>query len=227
MYKLVRNIIAPLLRMFFRIEVIGLENVPKSGGVIFAANHQAVIDSFVIPAVINRRFTYLAKSEFFTAPGIKGRIQKWFFSIGAVPVDRDDRNAGVKATELMVDILRSGGAVGIHPEGTRAPDAKIYRGKRGVIEIAWRSGAPVIPVALLGTRKANPPGSIWPHIGAKITIIIGESMYFSAPKHEIPGMVTISQSQQVKDLMEHIAELADWDYLHIDARKAKMDLMRD
>lgn len=222
-------VIGPLLGLVFRIKVVGLENVPQTGGVIFAANHQAVVDSFIIPAVIDRKFTFIAKSDYFTESGVLGWLKKKFFSIGAVPVDRDDRGAGTRAAEMLVDIVSSGGAIGIHPEGTRAPDSHVYRGKRGVIDIAWRTGAPVVPIALLGTRDANPPGVIWPRFGSTIVVSIGKPMYFVAPHHTIPAFdraqAILSQRSQTRKLMERIAELAGWHYVDIDARKAKEALL--
>ena len=229
-YWFLRRLIGFLLRRVFTIEVRGLENVPATGGLLVAANHQAVVDSFIIPVVIRRRFTFLAKMEYFNAPGFVGWLKRKFFSIGAVPVDRNDPHTNVKIAELMLGILKEGGVIGIHPEGTRAPDAHVYRGKGGIIETAWNTGVPVIPIALLGTRDANPPGRILPRFGSKIIVIIGEPMCFSPPSPHIPPLIDRPLASrlrrvQARELMERIAELAGLQYVDIDARKAKEALM--
>jgi 1-acyl-sn-glycerol-3-phosphate acyltransferase len=229
-YWILRRFIGFLLRRVFTIEVRGLKNVPRTGGLLVAANHQAVVDSFIIPVVIKRRFTFLAKTEYFDAPGFAGRLKRKFFSVGAVPVDRNDPNANAKIAELMLGVLKKGGVIGIHPEGTRAPDAHVYRGKAGIIETAWNAGVPVIPIALLGTRDANPPGRRLPRFGAKITVIIGEPMQFSPPWPHVPPLIDRPLASrlrrvQARELMERIAQLAGWQYVDIDARKAKEALM--
>lgn len=222
MYWLFRHVIVgPLLRLLFRIKVIGLENVPRTGGVILASNHQAVIDSFIIPLIVNRRVTFIAKSEYFTGKGVIGRLKKWFFSIGALPIDRSDRLAGKNAIELMKKIVAEGGTIGIHPEGTRAPDQHVYRGKTGVFDVAWATKAPIIPIALLGTKKANPPGKRWPRFFTRITVIIGEPFDVRSRVGGVPVPTLFAKAYQVSQLMRVIARLADWEYVDIDAQKVK------
>ena len=123
-------------------------------------------DSFFTPLHIKRRVTYLAKSEYFTEKGVKGRLKKWFFSgMGQVPIDRGGASAAHDALMTGVRLLNEGKLLGIYPEGTRSPDGRLYKGKTGVARMALEAGVPVIPVVMIGTDKVNPIGSkMWrPH----------------------------------------------------------------
>lgn len=221
-YTLLRDfVIRPGLRAAFRITVVGLENVPKDGPLICASNHEAVVDSFLIPALIKRRFTFMAKEEYFTATGPVGWVKKKFFGIAAVPVKRGDRDDGKRALDTLSRALKGGGAVGLHPEGTRTPGDKVYKGKGGVIDLAWETGAKVLPVALSGTSTANPPGKRIPRFRTKITVTIGEPMTFTKPPLT-PGFARLPfRSKQTEQLMREIARLAGVPYTPIDAAKSK------
>ncbi|MCK7641823.1 1-acyl-sn-glycerol-3-phosphate acyltransferase [Corynebacterium sp. CCM 8835] len=166
-------VIGPFLRLYNRPEVRGVENVPAEGGAIMASNHQTVMDSFFLPLLIPRRVTFLAKQEYFTGRGIVGKLQRAFFlSVGQVPIDRSSGNAARSAIETGIKLVREGKILGIYPEGTRSPDGRIYRGKTGVARMALATGAPVIPVAMFGTRRANPIGT-WIPRPAKVGMHIG------------------------------------------------------
>ena len=166
----------PVLQRYNRVEVSGLEHIPASGPAILASNHQAVMDSFYLPLVCPRQITFLAKKEYFTGIGLVGRAQRWFFTtVGQVPIDRTSADAGEDAMNSALRVLARGDLFGIYPEGTRSPDGKLYKGKTGMARIALRSGAPVVPVAMLGTREANPIGT-WVPRPAKVRVNIGEAI---------------------------------------------------
>ena len=103
-YWLMKRVFAgPWLKLFFRPWTRGVENVPAEGGAILASNHLAVIDSFVLPLVLDREIVFIGKSEYFTGTGIKGRLQAGFFrGVGTIPVDRSGGKAklGVKLIAL-------------------------------------------------------------------------------------------------------------------------------
>ncbi|MGV9680036.1 lysophospholipid acyltransferase family protein [Nocardia sp. NPDC003482] len=150
-------LLGPLLRLLGRPKVIGLHHVPDEGPVIVAANHLAAIDSLYLALVLPRRITFIAKQEYFTATGLRGRVERWVMTAtGQVRVDRTGGSAAADALDAAARILESGGIWGIHPEGTRSPDGRTYRGRTGVIRVAMRTGAPVVPVALTGTDRVNP-----------------------------------------------------------------------
>ncbi len=152
-------LLGPLLRLVFRPRAEGLENVPDEGPVILAANHLSYADWLFMPLVMSRRVTYVAKAEYFEAPGVKGWLQKTFFSgSGQVPIDRSGANAAAGALKTQLRLLRDGQICGIFPEGTRSHDGRLYRGRTGVARLALEAGVPVIPVAVVGTDTIAPPG---------------------------------------------------------------------
>jgi len=174
-YWLYKNIlIGPFLRVWNRPVIEGVEHIPATGAAIVASTHQAVMDSFFFPLMSPRRITFPAKSEYFTAPGLKGRLQKWFFtSIGQIPVDRGSANAGDATLNAARTVLGRGDVLGIYPEGTRSPDGRIYKGRTGMARIALATDAPIIPVAMIGSRDANPIGT-WIPRPAKVRMNVGE-----------------------------------------------------
>ncbi len=174
LYGVLHRIIPPLLRAIWRPRVIGLENLPASGPLILASNHQSFIDSVVIPAVTPRPVNFLAKSDYFEGRGIKGRlIKEWFVTFGAMPVDRDDSRAAIASLDTALGVLAEGGAFGIYPEGTRSRDGRLYRGRTGVAQLALTSGAPIVPVGLIDTDRLQPVGSNRPRL-VRITVKFGE-----------------------------------------------------
>ncbi|MEU7481053.1 lysophospholipid acyltransferase family protein [Lentzea sp. NPDC042327] len=221
LYWLMKHVLlGPVLRLFFQPKIIeGAENIPKEGGAILASNHLAVSDSFFLPLMLSRRVTFPAKIEYFTGTGIKGKLQKWFFSgVGQVPIDRSSASAAQGALDTGVRIVREGKLLGIYPEGTRSPDARLYKGKVGVAWIALESGAPVIPVAMFGTDKANPIGSrMWkPH---PIRIKIGKPLDFS--RYEgLSGDRFVLRSI-TDEIMYALMELSGQEYVDVYAAKAK------
>jgi 1-acyl-sn-glycerol-3-phosphate acyltransferase len=159
LYRALELTVAPALRVVHRPTVTGLEHVPRSGPVILAGNHISFADEIFTPLAARRQVFYLAKAEYFTTPGLKGRVMAAVFGgLGQVPVDRDATAAAAASVQLCVDLLAEGKAFGIYPEGTRSPDGRLYKFRTGVARIALRSGAPVVPVGLVDTDRVQPPG---------------------------------------------------------------------
>ncbi|MEU5710959.1 lysophospholipid acyltransferase family protein [Streptomyces flaveolus] len=178
-YLLKYVVLGPLLRVVFRPRIEGLEHVPASGPAIIAGNHLSFSDHFLMPAILKRRITFLAKAEYFTGPGVKGRLTAFFFrSAGQIPVDRSGKEAGQAAIREGLGVLRKGELLGIYPEGTRSHDGRLYKGKVGVAVMALRAGVPVVPCAMIGTFEAQPPGKVVPRI-RPVTIRFGEPLDFS------------------------------------------------
>ncbi|MGX1811999.1 lysophospholipid acyltransferase family protein [Nocardia sp. NPDC055321] len=181
-YWLLKHVlVGPVLRIMGRPKVEGLHHIPADGPVIIAANHLAVVDSLYLALILPRRITFIAKQEYFTTGGWRGRVNRWVMNAtGQVPVDRSGGAAGGDSLSAAVGILRSGGIWGIHPEGTRSPDGRIYRGRTGVIRVAMETGAPVIPVVLSGTDRVNPRDRRFLR-PAQVRISIGR------PRHFVPA----------------------------------------
>ena len=174
-YWLYKNVlIGPFLRVWNRPTIEGIEHIPAEGSAIIASTHQAVMDSFFFPALSPRNITFPAKSEYFTAPGLIGRLQKWFFtSIGQIPVERGAANAGDATLAAARTVLDRGDVLGIYPEGTRSPDGRIYKGRTGMARIALATDAPIVPLAMIGSRDANPIGT-WIPRPRKVRMKVGE-----------------------------------------------------
>ncbi len=138
-----RVFVGPLLHLIYRPWVRGAENVPQEGGAILASNHLAVIDSFFLPLVLDRELVFIGKQEYFTGAGVKGRLTAGFMrGVGTIPVDRGGGKASEAALRTGLRRLNDGDLFGIYPEGTRSPDARLYRGKTGIARLALESGAP-------------------------------------------------------------------------------------
>ena len=174
MYTVLHTVVPPLAKLIWRPTVSGLENVPRSGPVILASNHRSFADSLVIPIVAPRKVAFLAKSDYFTGKGVKGRLQKaWFEGMGMLPVDRDDPKAAIASLDTALDVLGRGEAFGLYPEGTRSRDGRLYRGRTGVAHLALTAGVPIVPVGLTGTERLQPVGAKLPRV-VPITVRFGE-----------------------------------------------------
>lgn len=172
-------LLGPLLRSVFRPTVEGAQNVPEEGPVILASNHLSIADWLFMPLVIPRRVTFVAKAEYFTTPGIKGRLQKWFFSgAGQVPIDRTSGSAAAGALATGLRILGQGEVFGIYPEGTRSPDGRLYKGKTGIARVALEAGVQVIPVGVIGTDVIAPQGKLFGRV-VRPHVRFGKPMDFS------------------------------------------------
>jgi 1-acyl-sn-glycerol-3-phosphate acyltransferase len=185
-YEVLHPTAPPILKLIWRPRVVGLERVPKSGGVILASNHLSFVDSVVIPAIVPRKVVFLAKSDYFTQPGVKGFLQRaWFEGLGMLPVDRDNTQAAIDSLDTALEVLGRGEAFGIYPEGSRSRDGRLYRGRTGVAHLALTAGVPVVPVGLQGTERIQPVGSTYPKL-AKVNVAFGEPLDFTGRADGVP-----------------------------------------
>jgi 1-acyl-sn-glycerol-3-phosphate acyltransferase len=178
LYSLLRHGLAPVVSRVFRPVVEGEHHVPRHGPAILAANHLSFSDWVFLPMATSRRITFVAKSDYFTRGGVRGWVQKRFCAgTGLVPIDRSGGTASASALQAGLKVLRRGELFGIFPEGTRSPDGRLYRGRTGVARLALRSGAPVVPVGLVGTDTIAPPGRVLSRVVSP-TIRFGEPLHF-------------------------------------------------
>jgi 1-acyl-sn-glycerol-3-phosphate acyltransferase len=173
-YWILKAILTPVLRLLFKVRVEGSENVPPDGGAILASNHLSFSDSIFLPLVLKRRITFVAKAEYF-----EKKKTAWFFrAVGQIPIKREGGSASQRALDSATDVLEGGGLFGIYPEGTRSPDGCLYKGHTGVARLALETGAPVLAVAMVGTREAQPIGQVKPNFGSPIGVRISKPMRF-------------------------------------------------
>jgi 1-acyl-sn-glycerol-3-phosphate acyltransferase len=224
LYGAMKVAIGGPLKVTFRPWVEGLENIPAEGAAILASNHLSFSDSFFLPAVLDRKVTFIAKAEYFTTPGLKGKLTAAFFKgVGQLPVDRSGaRGAGEAAIRSGIQVIESGELFGIYPEGTRSPDGRLYRGKPGgLARVALATGAPVIPVAMIDTEKIQPPGKVLPKV-MRPGIRIGKPLDFSryqGMQHDRFVLRALTD-----EVMYEIMKLSGQEYVDIYATAAKRQI---
>jgi 1-acyl-sn-glycerol-3-phosphate acyltransferase len=217
-------ILGPILRLLFRPWVEGAENIPMHGPAIFASNHLSFSDSIFLPLVVPRRMTFLAKADYFTGAGLKGWMTAAFFrGIGQLPVDRSGGRASEVALSSGLKVLRRGELLGLYPEGTRSPDGRLYKGRTGVARIALEADAPVIPVAMIDTDKAQPTGKALPHI-MRIGIRIGEPLDFS--RYEGMEDDRFVLRSVTDEIMYALMELSGQEYVDMYATSMKARILK-
>ena len=174
-----RGLLGPALHVVFRPQAEGVEHIPESGPVLLVANHQSFSDSIFMPLLTPRPVKFLAKAEYFTGGGFKGRLSAGFFKgVGSVPIDRAGAKAADAALKTALRLLEQGQIVGLYPEGTRSPDGRLYKGRTGAARIALTAGCPVLPCAISGTEKVQPTGKMVPKVHP-VTVTFGAPLDFS------------------------------------------------
>jgi 1-acyl-sn-glycerol-3-phosphate acyltransferase len=175
-YIILRRVLVVLFKVIWRPRIEGLENIPAAGPVLLASNHLSFSDSVIIPVIVPRRVHFLAKAEYFTTGGLKGFGMKQFFTaVGAVPVQRSGRrDDAMDALTTGLAVLEDQRAFALYPEGTRSRDGRLYRGRTGVAWLALKSGAPIVPVGIIGTESLQP-------IGARIPRVVRVDLHFGEP----------------------------------------------
>lgn len=183
-YRIVRLLLVPFFRVYFRHERHGREHIPSEGPVLLAANHRSFLDPFVIGATAKRPLYYVAKKELFG-----NRLFGWFLNaLGAFPVDRGAADQDMLETARQ--ILARGDAVLMFPEGTRIRHGSLATPKRGIGRLALETGAPVIPVAVTGTEHVRKGWRIRPR---KVRVRAGKALTFPTvqrPSRELAQAVT-------------------------------------
>src|SRR5579884_411047 len=178
-YLIVRGLLQPFFHIYFRMVRIGREHIPAEGPVIVAANHRSFLDPFVIGTMARRPMYYVAKQELF-----RNRWQAWLLnSLGAFPVRRGQSDEDMIRTAKA--ILARGDIVLIFPEGTRTRPGSLGRPKRGVGRLALETGAPVVPVAVIGTEDVRRGWRIRPR---KVRLRAGRPLTFPQVENASPAL---------------------------------------
>ena len=164
-----RLVLTPPFRFCWRVTTEGLDNVPVTGPAILAPNHISVLDSFFVPLAVGRRLTYVGKAEYMDS----WKTKFVFPAIGMIPIDRSGGDASKRALDAAASVLDAGELFGIYPEGTRARDGKLHKGHTGVARLALRTGAPIIPVGVIGSDLVQPPDARFPKPFRRVHIRFG------------------------------------------------------
>lgn len=205
-----RNVaVGPAFRLLSRMRVEGRENVPAEGAVIVAANHLSSMDAVIVPLAMGRPTTFLAKAEYFEGKGLKGRLTAGFMErVGTIPVDRAKGRAALLSLDAAQQALDDGRAFAMHPEGTRSPDGRLYRGKTGVARLSLVTGAPVLPCGITGSDRLHRPGAKLPR-PAKVVVRFGELLQ---PSRYRTGPMAIRSRDMTVDIMQAIRALSGQEY---------------
>src|SRR3954453_9066425 len=214
-YWVTKVVLTPVLSLAFRPRIEGVRNVPRRGPAILACNHVSYLDWLFLPLVVRwRHISFLAKLEYFTRPGLRGRLQRFFFTnTGQVPMDPSGADASTAALRTASRLLREGRLVGIFPEGSRSRDGRLNRGRTGLGRIAAETGAPVIPCATGGAYELCPPGKTVPR-PHKVAVRFGPPMVF-------PGAPRQASATELRawtdELMQRIQQLSGQEASGVDA----------
>jgi 1-acyl-sn-glycerol-3-phosphate acyltransferase len=151
-----------------RVNVEGRENIP-SGVCLFAANHTSNADAPAIVGAIPRRLAIFGRKSLFDIPivGLAFRLAKF------VPVDRDNRDAALASVKQAVEYIKTGSSFLVYPEGTRSPDGRMQRFKKGSFVMAIEAGIPIVPVACSGAHRIMKKNSLVIHPG-RVTVRFGK-----------------------------------------------------
>jgi 1-acyl-sn-glycerol-3-phosphate acyltransferase len=210
MYWVFKAILKPLLRALYGIKVEGLQNIPRKGAAILAANHVSFLDSFFIPLVVRwRKVTYLAKADYFKSWKIS-----WFFKMaGQIPIEREGGEKSEVALNTAMKVLKEGNLLGIYPEGTRSPNGKLHRGRTGVARLALAADVPIIPIGLVGTDEVMPKEAKMPRLFGRPKVIVrfGRPLDFSRFADQDRDRFVLRS--MTDELMYEIMQLSSQEYV--------------
>jgi 1-acyl-sn-glycerol-3-phosphate acyltransferase len=202
-YRFARALVVGFCRLFWRVRVVGAENVPTSGPFILAPVHRSNVDFAIVAAVTKRRMRYLAKDSLWKI-GVFGKL---FESLGAIPVARG--TADREAMRQLETTLAAGEPVVMFPEGTRQSGPEVQPLFDGPAYLASRAGVPIVPVGIGGSEKAMPKGSkmIRP---VKITLVVGPPLQPEARAEgaRVPRRAVAELTASLKDEVQRLFDEA-------------------
>ena len=174
--------------------------MPAEGGVIVAANHISFFDSVALLQSIPRRAFFIGKAEYMES----WATRRLFPAMGLIPIEREQARKAMAALEVAAGVLERGDVLSIYPEGTRSRDGRLHRGHTGVAQLALMSGAPIVPVGLVGTDQIQPIGARVPRPFRRATVRFGEPL----DPASYGGSSRRRRQMLTDDLMEAIRRLS-------------------
>src|SRR5690606_16114814 len=169
LYPVARAVLSPVFRGRWRMRVEGLEHGHTEGGVIFCPYRVSVLDSCFLPLALPRQIKLVGKAEYMDS----WKTRRLFPALGMIPIDRGGGSAAERALSPAARVLEEGGYFGIYPEGTRSRDGRLHRGHTGPARLALRTGCPIVPVGLIGTREVQPPDARLPRPFKPVVVRFG------------------------------------------------------
>jgi len=197
-------VIAPVVRGLWRVRVEGRKHVPRKGPVILASNHLSFLDHFVLGSTLRRQVFYISKMQHFERP-----VRRWFFTRwGVIPLRRGEGDT--EAFDRSVEVLKGGHVYAIYPEGTRSLDGKLHKGHTGVARLHLLTGAPIVPVAMIGTFEALPKGRSRPSL-TKCAVRYGPPLDFSDRRAQVEDRKALREITD--EVMRAIQRLSNQEYV--------------
>ena len=200
LYRAIRSVATPLYRGLLRVKVEHRERVPHDGGAIVASNHISFFDSVALLQSIPRRAFFIGKAEYMHS----WTTRRLFPAMGLIPIEREQARKALAALEVAASVLTRGDVLTIYPEGTRSRDGLLHKGHTGVAQLALMSGAPIVPVGLVGTDQIQPIGSRMPRPFRRAVVRFGEPLDPAA----YGGSSRRRRQMMTDDLMEAIRRLS-------------------
>jgi 1-acyl-sn-glycerol-3-phosphate acyltransferase len=197
-------VIAPTVRGLWRVRAEGRQHVPKKGPAILASNHLSFLDHFVLGSTLRRQIFYISKAQHFERP-----VRRWFFTRwGVIPLNRGEGDK--EAFDRSVEVLQEGHLYAIYPEGTRSLDGRLHRGHTGVARLHLMTGAPIVPVAMVGTFEALPKGRSRPRFN-KCAVRYGAPLDFSDRRDGLEDRATLREVTD--EVMRAVQRLSGQEYV--------------
>ncbi len=207
LHEVAKAVLRPVFTFFTRVKVQGQEHVPTTGGALICPNHVSVLDSFFLPAALERRITYVGKAEYLDS----WKTKYLFPAMGMIPIDRSGGDASRAALDAAASVLERGELFGIYPEGTRSRSGKLHKGHTGAARLALRTGCPIIPVGIQGTVDIMPPDAKVPKLFGYVRLRFGRPIdvkrYVDRPDDRLV------LRQITDELMYEIRELSGQEYV--------------
>lgn len=198
-YYLAKVLCWLFLKIIWRMETVGTENLPESGGLIIASNHVSYLDPAVLVASLHRKIYFIAKKEVFTNTFLSFILK----NLNAFSVDRE--KVDILAFKKAINILKEKKILGIFPEGTRSSNGELQELKLGAIKIAMKTGVPILPVGINGTQKIYPRGVTFPILFKhRIIVKYGALLHFN----KLKSKDKIYQREQLNLLSKKIKDLS-------------------
>lgn len=200
MASITKRTLRPLYRVLFRVRVVGAANVPVRGGAILAPNHLSFFDTVALMFSLRRGTHFIGKAEYMDS----WKTKYLFPAMGMIPIERQAGRQAMAALDTAANALRRGELLVIYPEGTRSRDGYLHRGHTGVAELALATGAPIVPIGLVGTDRIQPIGARVPRPFRRAVMRVGPPLRpadYGGPKRR-------RRQQMTGDLMEAIRSMS-------------------
>ncbi len=202
-----RKLLSPVMKSLWSARVEGLDNIPTEGPALIAPNHISFIDSTFLLALVPRRMLSVGKAEYMDS----WKTRHLFPAIGMIPLDRSGGSASDAALEQAASSLEQGDLFLIYPEGTRSRDGYLHRGRTGVVRLALRTGAPIVPVGIRGTDTIQPPGAAMPKPFQRCSFNFGAPIRTERYRGRTPTRALLREVTD--ELMYEIGELSGQTYV--------------